>query len=298
MDNNSNTLATAGKFIALIIGLFMLGNIIGSLTNITKINTLETVTPQGTTQTTTVATQPSTEQTTTAVTTTETTTQITTTQPTTVVTTTAVTTTANTVADSKKEIVELFNSSANKVKTKAKKVTRNYENLTHDERNSDYPVALKLAYNSLINSWIVHHDTPIVYTEKDIIIANFPVKGKDWSSKLKADYVDNATITEKDGKYHIVIDLADCVNPAENEGVCSVMEEVNLAKVQELVPIVKKCDTKYHDCKIECIIEKASGNMIYAKYTQPMTLALVAGRIRDMDATFAMTIESEFEIAY
>ena len=297
----NNTLVQGIKIALILIALFALGNLIGSLTNIQRIENFETVTDQN--LTTIQTTLPSTtilptEEITTEITTTETTTV-----PTTQVTTTAVTTTEDAAADSKEEIVSLFNESANKVKKNAKKVIRNYENLSHDERNSDYPVALKLAYNSLINSWIVNHDTPIEYAkaqggESDLIKANFPVKGKDWTSKLTADYVDSATLTEKDGRYHIVISLSDCVNPAENEGVCSVMEEVNLAKVQELVPVVKACDTRYYDCKIECIIEKDTGNMVYAKYTQPMILSLVAGRVTDMDATFAMAIESEFEIEY
>ena len=76
------------------------------------------------------------------------------------------------------------------------------------------------------------------------------------------------------------------------------MEEVNLAKVRELADIVTACETEYYDCKIECAIEKVTGNMVYAKYTQPMILNLTAGRVRDMDATFAMSIESEFIISY
>ena len=136
----------------------------------------------------------------TAPSTTELTTQATTTEPTTVVTTTAVTTTKDTTIDSKEEIVSLFNDSANKVKKNAKKVIRNYENIRHDERDSDYPVALRLAYRSLINSWMVDHDTPIEYAQSDLIKENFPVKGKDWSSRLQASDVDAAEITEKDGK--------------------------------------------------------------------------------------------------
>ena len=294
MDNNNSVYSTALKGIALIIGLFILGNVIGSLTNIKKVNTFETVTNQTTTESIAIVT----EESTTAPSTTELTTQVTTTEPTTAVTTTAVTTTKDTTIDSKEEIVSLFNDSANKVKKNAKKVIRNYENIRHDESDSDYPVALRLAYRSLINSWMVDHDTPIEYAQSDLIKENFPVKGKDWSSRLKASDVDSAEITEKDGKYYISINLAYCKDPAENTGVCSVMEEVNLKKVQELVDIVKTCETEYYDCKIECVIEKNTVNMVYAKYTQPMILNITAGRVRDMKATFAMSIESEFEIEY
>ena len=303
MDNNTQQkdngiLQTAIKGIALILGLFILGNVIGSLTNIKRINTFETVNNQTTTESTTIP-----QIITTAQPTTESTTQITTTEPTTAITTTVVTTTEDTTPDTKEEIVALFNESANKVKKTAKKVTRNYENIRHDESLSEYPLVLKLTYGSLINSWIVDHDTPIEYVqsqgdEPDLIKANFPVKDKDWSSKLTAKDVDNAIITEENGNYHIILELSYCKDPAEDTGVCSVMEEVNLQKVQELVEIVKTCETEYYECKIECLIEKNSRNMIYAKYTQPMILNLTTQRLTQLKATFAISTESEFEIEY
>ena len=298
MYNNSNSVfATAGKIVAFIIGLFILGNVVGLLTNINQVNTIQTVNIQ-TTESTTIYTQASTTVPTTE-TTTETTTAESTTAPTTSApTTTAVITTEDTTPDSKDEIVSIFNKSANNVKKNAKVVTRNYENLIYDRAKTDYPAILLAVARPLINSWLVNHDTPIEYTESDIIAANFPVKGKDWSSKLTAKDVEEATITEKEGKYYIVIDLKDCKDPAENTGVCAVMEEVNLAKVRELADIVTACETEYYDCRIECAIEMDTGNMVYAKYTQPMILNLTAGRVRDMDATFAMSIESEFIISY
>ena len=285
------------KIALIIIALFSLGNIIGSLTNIQRIDNVATQHQTSATETT-VETLPST----TLPTTTQPTTQVTTTTEPTTVTTTAVTTTEDTTPDSKEEIVNIFNKSANKVKKNAKKITRNYENIRHDESISNYPVILKLAYNSLMDSWMVDHDIPIEYVQSagdsNLIKDNFPVKGKDWSSKLTANDVDNATIREENGNYHITLVLAYCKDPAENTGVCAVMEEVDLAKVQELVDVVKSCETEYYDCKVECIIEKDTGNLIYAKYTQPMMLNLTAGRVRDMKAVFAMSIESEYEIQY
>lgn len=301
MDNNSqqkenNALSTALKGIALILGMFILGNIIGSLTNVKRVNNFETVNNQtAITDSTVITTLPTTTQPSTVQTTTETPT----TQPTTSkITTTAVTTTQNTTADRKTEIVALFNQSANKVKKSAKKVTRNYESLRFDKKKSDIPVPLYLSGKPLINSWLIDHEIPVEYSETELIKANFPVKGKDWSSRLTAKDVANATMREENGRYHILLELADCTNPGEGKGVCSVMEEVNTAKVRELADIVKTCETEYYDCRVECIIEKASGNMIYVKYTEPMKLNLTAGRVAEMSAVFAMTIESEFEIAY
>ncbi len=300
MENNNpqpqekNTMSIAFKGIALIIGLFILGNVIGSLTNIQRIDTFQTqnnfseTTPTASQSETTV---PSTEESTTAPTTE---TLTTTTKP----TTTAPTTTEDTTPDTKEEIVALFNSSANNVKKSAVKVIRNYENLRRDDAMSNYPPIWNLVGGSLMDSWLVDHDTPVEYTERDIIKANFPVKGKDWSSKLSADDVDDARLTDKGGKYYIELELTYCKSPAENQGVCAAMEEINLAKAQELVDYITKCETEYYDCKIECVIEKDTGNMIYAKYTKPMILNLTTERLRVLDGAFAITIESEFEIEY
>ena len=128
---------------------------------------------------------------------------------------------------------------------------------------SKYPPIWNIVCGSLMDSWLVDHDAPVEYTQSDIIKANFPVKGKDWVSKLTADDVDDARLTDKDGKYYIELDLTYCKNPAEGQGVCAVMEEVNLAKAQELVEDITKCETEYYDCKIECVIEKSTGNILY-----------------------------------
>jgi hypothetical protein len=299
MENNNpqekSFLNLAFKGVALVIGLFMLGHIIGSLTNVQHINNLQTVDNQTTvSETTTAPTLPSTTLPTTAPTT-ETTTETptTTTKP-----TTTVPTTIDTTPDTKKEIVAIFNKSANKVKKKAVKVIRNYENLRKDKDMCDYPPAWDFAGGVLVNTWLVNHDTPLEYTGKDLIKENFPVKGKDWSSKLTDEDVDLAKLTEKDGKYHIELSLAYCKNPEENTGVCTVMEEVNLAKVRQLVDYITKCETEYYDCKIECIVEKDTGNLIYIKYTQPMIFNLTTELIRVLHGVFAMTIESEYEIYY
>ena len=287
-DNSALTIALKG--IALILGLFILGNIIGSLTNIKKTNTLETVTNQTTAQSTTLppATEPTEAQPTETVPTTEPTTEETTTVP----------TTKDTTPDTTEEIVELFNKSVNKVKPTAKRVIRNYENLSHDKALCDYPMALQLKYGSLIDSWLVNHETPIEYNEADLIKANFPVKGKDWSSKLTAKDVDKAQLTEKDGNYHISLELSYCKDPAEDTGVCSVMEEIDLEKVKELIDLAVSCETEYYDCTVDCIIEKATGNMIYVRYSEPVMLNLTTQRFTQLKATFALKIESEFEIEY
>lgn len=283
---------TTIKAIAFIIGLFMLGNIIGSLSNVTYVNTL-----QSETSTTLPAASDTTVPLTTEQTTTETTTQSDTTRPT-KAPVTDTTTQKDVNPDSKEEIVELFNNSINKVKPNATKVIRNYEDKRYDEDLSDYPRVLNLVGGNLIESWLVRHDVPVEYTEREIIQANFPVKGETWSSRLTADDIAEAVCTEKDGKYEIQLKLLYAKDPEKYTGPCAVMEEVNLEIVQELVDIVKTCSVEYYDCEVICTIDKASGNLTYVKYTQPMVLTMTTQRLTRMDAIFAMTFESEYVIEY
>ena len=287
------------KGIALVIGLFIIGYLGGALKNIERIDTFQTQNNNTQLSDITASTpDPTTETTLPESTTVPSTAESTTKEATTKPTTTKPTTTKDTVIDSKEEIIELFNESANKVKKSAKKVTRLYENRRHDEDISDYPAVWNTVGGSLINSWLVNHDTPVEYDEKELIIANFPVKGEEWSSKLLAEDVAHATCREIEGYYEIEIYLDYCVDPEENRGPLAVMEGVNTELVQEFVDIVTDCSVEYYDCMIRCSIEKETGNLVHIKYIEPMALTLTTKRFTTLTGLFAMTFESEYDIMY
>lgn len=287
-SQENSVLSIALKGIALIVGLFILGNVIGSLSNIKRVGNFETKNNISTTVSTTA---PSTTEPTQ---TTETTSEATTAKP----TTTKEATTKDVSPYTKEEIVKLFNESANRIKTKSKKVIRNYEDRRYIDELSEYPFILATVGNPLIDSWLVRNDIPVEYTEDEIINANVPVKGETWVSKLKAEDIAKAKCEEKDGRYEIELELLYCQNPKKNEGPCAALEFVNLEVVQELAPIVRECSVEYYDCVIKATVDKDSGNMIYIHYLQPMVLEMVAGRFTDQHAIFAMTFESEYVIEY
>ena len=308
-EEQKSVFPTAVKGIALIIGLFILGNIIGSLTNIqwsdnisaqnqlSEVSTTESTVAESTTvtTTTTLTTEATTKETTTKK---ESSTKPDKKETTTKKTTTEQATTEDNILDTEEEIVALFNKSANKIKKKAVKITRNYDDKRFDEDMSDYPRVLNLVATPLINSYLVRNEIPVEYTEKDLIKANYPVKGKDWVSKLTADDIANINCVEKIDTYEIELYLQYCRDPEENTKVCAAMEEITLETVQELAPVVKTCSTEYYDCVITCTIEKESGNMIYAKYVQPMVLSITTQAVTERQAIFAMTFESEYIIEY
>ena len=287
------------KGIALVIGLFIIGYLGGALKNIQRIDTFETHNNNTQpTETTMRVPDPTTETTVPVSTTLTTTAEYKEKESTTKPTTTKSSTTADVVIDTKEEIVELFNNGANNVKKSAKKVTRFYENRRHDEDLSDYPAVWNTVGGTLIDSWLVNHDTPIEYDEKELIIENFPVKGETWSSKLLPEDVAHATCREIEGYYEIEIYLDYCVDPEENRGPLAVMEEVNTEIVQEFVDIVTDCSVEYYDCVIRCSIEKETGNLVHIKYIEPMALTLTTKRFTTLTGLFCMTFESEYDIMY
>lgn len=296
-QEQKSAFSTAVKCIALIIGLFALGNVIGSLTNIRRVdnfqthyNTTTTASAElSATESTTAETTTQAEQTT--ETTTETTEKVTT-------TTTLPATTEDVTPDTKEELVALFNKSANNIKKKATKITRNYDNKQHNEKLSNYPRVLNIVATPLINSYLIDNDIPVEYTDEDIIRANYPVKGRDWVSKLTAEDIAEANCVEKKDRYEIQLKLLYCKDPEENKGVCSVMDAVTLEIIQEYADVVKNCSVEYYDCEINCTIEKDSGNMIYARYTQPMILNITTQALTERKGVFAMTFESEYVIEY
>lgn len=287
------------KGVALVIGLFIIGYLGGAIKNIERIDTFQTHNNNTQPSDTTLSAPDLTTDTTLPEDTTLTTTAVSTTKESEVKpSTTKPTTTKDTVIDSKEEIIDLFNESANKVKKSAKKVTRLYENRRHDEDLSNYPAVWNTVGGSLIDSWLVDHNTPIDYTEKELIIENFPVKGEEWSSKLLAEDVAHATCREIEGYYEIEIYLDYCIDPEENRGPLAVMEEVNTEIVQEFVDIVTDCSVEYYDCVIRCSIEKDTGNLVHIRYIEPMALTLTTKRFTTLTGIFAMTFESEYDITY
>ena len=81
------------------------------------------------------------------------------------------------------EIIKLYNESANKIKTSASKVTRNYEDLQHNTEYTEMPGALQSIGSGLISTFLKKDETPVDYTGADIQ-ANFPVKGESYVSKI------------------------------------------------------------------------------------------------------------------
>lgn len=192
------------------------------------------------------------------------------------------------------EIIALFNESANKIKTSASSVTRNYEDLQHNEEYLEMPGLLKSLGSGLISQFLKKDETPLVYGSQADIIANYPVKTKDFVSKATAGDIAEATCADDGTYYNITLKFKECTDPS-GTGTDSAFNIIQSEEVVNAVPIKLTFSVKYYDGTIVCKIEKATGNMVSANYTLPMIMSVKA---MGVNAQIGMTFIDDYSIAY
>ncbi|MCM1544165.1 MAG: hypothetical protein NC110_02595 [Ruminococcus sp.] len=195
------------------------------------------------------------------------------------------------------EIIALFNESANKVKTNAKKVTRNYEDLTHNEEYTVVPSALDSIGKKLISTFLKKNETPVI-SEGAEIANGFPVKGESWSSKATEADVAEATCTDDGTNYNITLKFKEGTDPAVGSGVGATFDIMKIEDIKNAASIVQSASTRYYDAVVTCKIDKATGNMTWANYKLPMVLSVTAKMGFTLDADVGMTFEHDYTIEY
>lgn len=196
------------------------------------------------------------------------------------------------------DILKLFNESANKVKTNATKVVRNYEDLRHDEEHLQLPSALQSIGSGLISSFLKKNETPVEYTTKEDIIANFPVAGQTYVSQATEADIAEATCTDDGTYYNVTLKFKESVDPAEGTGCAAAFNTIKADDVYNNAKVVTAFSAKYYDATINCKIEKATGNMVAATYTLPIILNVTAKVVVSLDAQVGMTFEHDYTITY
>lgn len=196
----------------------------------------------------------------------------------------------------KAEIVQLFNESANKIKTNATKVTRNYEDLQHNSDKTVLPSALQAIGSPLISTFLKKNETPVEYTGADIV-AQYPVAGENFVSKTTEADLSEATCTDDGTNYNIVLKFNDCTDPV-GSGCANAFTLIKESDVKENAKVVQTFSISYSNAKIECKIDKATGNMVWANYSLPMVLSVTAKVLVPIDAQVGMTFVYDYSIEY
>ncbi len=196
------------------------------------------------------------------------------------------------------EIVALYNESANKVKTNATMVIKNYEDREMQEEKLNVPGALKALANSMIPKFMGDDTEPVEYATKDEIVANFMVPEQSYVSQMTEADVAEATCTDNGTEYEIMIKMKETVNPSAGVGVGSAFDVIEAADVSESVDFVTRFDATYYDCVLKCKIEKSTGNMIWANYLTPLVMEVTVNMFGTHDASIGLSFEKDYTIKY
>lgn len=204
---------------------------------------------------------------------------------------------ASSAPTSTADILKLYNTSANKIKNGAKSVTRNWEDLQHNEEKLVVPSALQSIGKGLINTFLKKDETPVTWTGKEEICANYPVKGTTYVSNATEADIAEATCTDDGQYYNIKLKFKDCTDPTTN-GVGSAFTIMKGEEIKSAASVVQDFSVQYYNATIEAKIEKSTGNMVHTLYTLPSVLSVTAKVFMTLDAQVGMTFIDDYTINY
>lgn len=198
------------------------------------------------------------------------------------------------------EIVELYNKSANKVKTDAVKVVKNYEDREMPEDKLQIPGVLKALASSLIPTLMGDDTDPIEYATREEITENFMVPGQSYGSVLTEADVVEATCTDNGTEYEIMIKVKNEQNPVVGKGVGAAFDVIEASEIaeNENAKMLESFVAEYYDCVLKCKIDKATGNMTWANYMTPLVLDVVVNMFGTHEAAVGLSFEKDYNMFY
>lgn len=213
-------------------------------------------------------------------------------------------TTPSTPTMSKSDIVSLYNSSVNRVKSEATTVTRNYKKLESLPEYLVLPSAIQGIGSAAIKQFVKGSDTPESWSTKEEINTVFPVGGTDYSSRLTADMVESASCEDKGNTYQIEIKLYDdsITSPAKGQGYAGVFNTVTASTFDDInIPTVtfNKVTVKGINGSISCTIDKNTKRVTEITFRNADVLSMdVKVAFSNLNAQFALSSEENYTIQY
>jgi hypothetical protein len=199
---------------------------------------------------------------------------------------------------SKAEIIALFNESANKIKTEATKVVKNYEYKKLLEEHLEVPSVLNGMMDTFMGSVMKDELEPQEYATPELIVEKYPVPRETWSSKLTEADVAEATCIDNGTEYEITLKLVDATNPSVGSGVAAAMDTITEEDKAGIPDMVSKMDMVYFDCVIKCKIDKASGRTTWSNYTSPVIFDCEVKMFGTHAVKMGLSFEKDYTITY
>ncbi len=215
-----------------------------------------------------------------------------------------------TASSSQAEILAYFNTSINNVKKSAKQVTLVSElNSPAGSIEGNLPSFVTSMADSLIQQNMGPKDLSkldpgmVNATTTEQKNAMFPVENESYSSQLTEADIDSATCTEADGKYTITIKIkedAPSASTAHGQGhvgkaMSVIMPSIVTDNAGPAASLIKNVQTGHKDANIVVTVDKATGNVLSAKYHFVWTLALEVGSAK---ISIPFGLDKEFTIAW
>ena len=202
------------------------------------------------------------------------------------------------------EIVSIYNTAANKIKSNAKSITRNYSKMKSLPEYLQLPSAIDSLGKWAIEKFVKGSDEPAYFTTKEDISAYFPVSNENYTSHLTPDMVKKASIKDNGKTYYITITLYNdkITSPKKGTGYAGVFNTVSASTFEDIsIPGTKFESVRINGIngKIQCTVDKATGNITKIVFTNTDVLNLgvkVAGS--NLDVKFALACESSYSIKY
>ncbi|MBO5944193.1 MAG: hypothetical protein J6Q50_02725 [Clostridia bacterium] len=194
------------------------------------------------------------------------------------------------------EIVAYFNKNADRVKTEATKVVKNYEDREVGEIVAPQAV---MGLAGLVDTAMADDTEPIEFATREEIIENFQVPKQSYVSCVTVNDVEEATCKEEGNYYIITIKVKDQNNPVIGKGTGSMFDVVEAEEVEAKAKgIVKSFTTEYTDCRVIAKFEKSTNRMVHANYFTPMKLNVTVNFLGTHDASMETSFEKDYTITY
>ncbi|MGN0469032.1 MAG: hypothetical protein ACI4GY_09935 [Acutalibacteraceae bacterium] len=204
---------------------------------------------------------------------------------------------------STEQIVELYNSSVNRVKPEATTIVRNYQKLESLPEYLELPSAVQGIGSAAIKQFVKGSDEPQTWTTKEDFELGFPVGGTDYSSHMTPDMVESATCTDNGSTYQLEIKLYDdkITSPEKGAGYAGVFNTVTADSITSVsIPGVtfNSVDVNGINGSISCTIDKTSKHVTEITFRNADILSIDAKVIVSVQAKMALANELNFTISY
>ena len=196
------------------------------------------------------------------------------------------------------EVIDYFNKNANRVKTEATVVVKNYEK--RNINKIEAPSVLQSMVDPMKDKFMQDDTDPITYTGREEIVENFQVPNQSYVSCLTENDVKEATMEDKGDYYEVKIVAKDTTNPTAGKGVGAAFDviETNEVEGKEESSMVQKFSTQYSGCTVVAKFDKATNRMTSATYTIPTKLMLTVNMFGTHDISLDMCFVKDYTITY